>query len=554
MKKIALLILFASALTGAYAQMSHGPGPKAPGTRREAPILQGLGNHTFPVSTQNATAQRLIDQGLTLNYAFNHAEAHRSFAHAADWDKDLAMAYWGQALALGPHINAAMDDANVPVAWKALQRAIELKSNATPRERAFIDALAKRYGPTPVKDRTPLDTAYAEAMRSLVKQYPEDSDALTLCAEALMNLHPWDYWKKDGSAQPWTQEFVDLLEKALKIDPMHPGALHLYIHAVESSTDPFRASDEADRLQHLTPAAGHLVHMPGHIYVRTGRYADASRSNELAIKADDDYAAQCKRQGIYPLMYMPHNWHFLWFSRTFEGKSKLALEAAREMAKRIDVKLMVTPGMEGLQHLYASPIYGLARFGKWDEVLREPEPAKDAVYVQAAWRFARGLAHLRKGNDAAAEPEIKALEALVGDPRMKAILLDGMCPSEHLFGIALNVLKGERAALAKDFPTAIAALTKAVEMEDENPYMEPAYWTHNTRTVLGAVLIEAGRATDAEAVYLKDLQNNPENGWSLFGLSQAYSKQGKNVEAAKALARYKLAWKEADVELSSSRK
>lgn len=555
MKKVISLFLIMGACAFTGAQMSHaGDGIRPQDISRQAPILQGLGFHTFPVSTKNPTAQKLIDQGLVLNYAFNHAEAHRSFAHAADWDPTLAMAHWGQALALGPHINAAMDDANVPKAWDALQKAIKLMGNATSREKAFIGALAKRYSPTPMKDRSALDKAYAEAMREVVKQFPEDPDALTLCAESLMNLHPWDYWKKDGTAQPWTQEFVDMLEKALRLDPMNPGALHLYIHAVESSPDPFRASDEADRLQYLTPAAGHLVHMSGHIYVRTGRYAEASLSNELAIKADDDYLAQCRRQGIYPLMYMPHNWHFLWFSRTFEGKSKQAMEAAREMAKRIDAKLMVQPGMEGLQHLYSSPIYGLARFGLWDEALQEPAPTQDAVYVRGAWHFARGLAFIRKQRVKEAETEIKALETLIVDPKLKAIVLDGMCPADHLFGIALNVLRGELAASAKDYPTAIAHLTKAVEMEDQNLYMEPAYWAHNTRTVLGAVLVEAGKGTEAEAVYLKDLANNPENGWSLFGLARAYELQGKPVEAARARARFKLAWKGADMELASSRK
>lgn len=553
MKRVSSLFFLAFAACMAGAQMTHsglGENPSIVG--RQAPILQGLGNHMFPVSTKDGTAQRLVNQGLTLNYAFNHAEANRSFTYASDWDKELAMAFWGQALSLGPHINAAMDDANVPKAWDALQSAIKLAGNATPREQAFIKALAKRYGPTPVKDRSSLDQAYAAAMRELVKEYPEDSDALTLCAESLMNLHPWDYWKKDGSAQPWTQEFVDMLEKALRIDPNHPGALHLYIHAVEASPDPYRASDEADRLQYLTPAAGHLTHMPGHIYIRTGRYAEAALSNELATKADDDYLAQCKRQGIYPLMYMPHNWHFLWFARTFEGKSKQAMDAAREMAKRIDPKLMVQTGMEGLQHLYSSPIYALARFGRWDEALTEPEPEKDALYVRGVWHFARGLALVRKGGDS--QKEIQALEAIQANTKLKAIVLDGMCPADHIMATALAVLKGEQAAQAKDYVKAIEHLTKAVEMEDANLYMEPAYWTHTTRLVLGAVLIDAGKPGDAERVYQEDLKRNPENGWALFGLAQAYEKQGRKVEAAKAKARFQLAWKDADVQLTSSRK
>ena len=535
------------------SQMNHAVPSGRTVQNRAAPILEGLGNHSFPVSTKNATAQRLVNQGLVLNYAFNHAEAHRSFRFAADWDPSLAMAHWGQALSLGPHINAAMDDANVPKAWEALQKAIQLKSGATDRERAFIDALAKRYSATPVKDRTPLDQAYAEAMREVVKQFPEDSDALTLCAESLMNLHPWDYWKKDGTAQPWTQEFIDLLERALKLDPMNPGALHLYIHAVEASPDPYRASDEADRLQYLTPAAGHLVHMPGHIYIRTGRYADAAKSNDLAIKADDDYLAQCRRQGIYPLMYMPHNWHFLWFANSFEGKSKLGMEAAREMAKRIDKSMMVQPGMEGLQHLYASPLYGMARFGHWDAILKEPEPAKDALYVRSVWHFARGLAMVRKKDFAGANVELTALENLRSEPRLKAIVLDGMCPAERLFGIASNILRAEMNAAEGRHEAAINLLRQAVAWEDENNYMEPAYWTHNSRLVLGAVLLESGRADEAATVYLEDLKNNPENGWALYGLMKVREAQGRTVEAAKLKSRFELAWKAADLKLTSSR-
>jgi hypothetical protein len=344
------------------------------------------------------------------------------------------------------------------------------------------------------------------------------------------------------------------LEKALKIDPMHPGALHLYIHAVESSPDPYRGSDEAERLLKLAPAAGHLVHMSGHIYIRTGRYADASMANELAIKADDDYAAQCKRQGLYPLMYMPHNWHFLWFARSFEGKAKQGMEAAREMARRMNAKLMVQPGMEAMQHLYASPLYGMARYGLWDEMLKEPEPVKDALYVRGIWHFGRGLAFVRKGDEAAATKEIEALSALRSSEKMKAIMIDGMCPAERLMGIALNIVKGELAATKKEYDKAIGFLQEAVALEDQNPYMEPAYWSHSSRLVLGAVLIEAGKAAEAEAVYLEEMKSWPENGWALYGLFKAYEKQGKRTEAARAKARFELAWKDADLSLTSSRK
>lgn len=554
MKRLLILVPITLAHTVGTAQMSHGPTPKSSSTDTRAPILQGLGNHMFPVSTANATAQKLVNQGLLLNYAFNHAEAYRSFTHALEWDKDLAMAHWGRALSLGPHINAAMDAANVPKAWEALQAAIKLQDKATPREKALIRALSKRYVATATSDRSALDAAYAEAMREVVKEYPNDSDALTLCAESLMNLHPWDYWRKDGSPQPWAPEFLGLLEKALAIDPMHPGALHLYIHAVEASPDPYRGTAAADRLQHLTPAAGHLVHMPGHIYIRTGRYEDAANSNLLAIKADDSYLAQCKQQGIYPLMYVPHNWHFLWFARSFQGKSKAGMDAANEMARRIDQKLMVQTGMESMQHLFAAPLYGMARFGLWEDALKAPEPAKDALYVRGVWHFARGLALIRKGSATQAAQEIAALEALRADPKVQAIAIDGMCPAERLMGIGLHILKGEQAAAAKNYDEAVKQLQMAVDLEDQNPYMEPAYWAHSARLVLGAVLVEAGRGEEAEKVYLQDLKSNPENGWALFGLAQAFEKQGRPVEAAKAKARFQLAWNGADLTLASSRK
>ncbi len=315
-----------------------------------APLLEGLGDYHVPITTDVPRAQRFFDQGMVLAYGFNHAEAERSFREAARLDPACAMCYWGVALVLGPNINAAMEDENVPKAYEALQQALALADRANDQERAFIEALTKRYAPEPVEDRTSLDVAYAEAMRGLARRYADDPGALTLLAEALMDVHPWDFWTKQGAAQPWTPEILATLETALKLNLHHPGANHLYIHAVEASPHPQRAEPHADRLGGIAPGAGHLVHMPAHIYLRIGRYHAASTANEKAIVADQDYVTQCHAQGLYPIAYMPHNRHFLWATATLEGRSAVAIGSAREMAEHIDAEMMRAPGMGTLQH------------------------------------------------------------------------------------------------------------------------------------------------------------------------------------------------------------
>src|SRR5439155_693950 len=370
-----------------------------------APRLQKLGNHAFPVSTKNPQAQLFMNQGLNLSYAFNHAEAGRAYREAERLDPHLAIAYWGEALALGPNINAPMDPATEPKALAAIQKAIALKSQASPREQAVIDALTQRYSGR-AEDRKARDRAYADAMRTVHQQFPDDPDIAMLYVESVMDLRPWGYWTRDGTPYERTAEIVGLTEQIIARNPQHPGALHLYIHLMEAYA-PFKAEAAADRLQTLMPAAGHMVHMPAHIYQRVGRYADAARSNELAIAADEDYISQCRAQGLYPMAYYPHNLHFLWFAATAEGRSQMAIEAARKAASKVDDEtLKAVPLLAGFRVV---PYYALTRFGKWDEMLREPEPPPTSAYLRGMWHYTRGTAFLGKGQTDSAEQEFGKL-------------------------------------------------------------------------------------------------------------------------------------------------
>jgi tetratricopeptide (TPR) repeat protein len=513
-----------------------------------APRLQKLGSHVFPVSTKNRQAQLFMNQGLNLTYAFNHAEAGRAFREAARLDPNLAMAYWGEALVLGPNINAPMGaDAEAP-ALAAIQKAVSLKSHASAREQAYIDALVNRYSGR-AEDRTARDRAYADAMRKVQQQFPDDLDAATLYVESMMDLRPWGYWTRDGHPYEGTAEIVALTEKIMARNPQHPGALHLYIHLVEAN-DAGKAEPAADRLITLMPAAGHMVHMPAHIYQRVGRYADAARSNELAIAADEDYISQCRAQGLYPMAYYPHNLHFLWFAATADGRSKLAIESARKTASRVDDETLKAVSI--LAGFRVVPYFALTRFGKWDEMLREPEPPATSAYLQGMWHYARGISFVAKGQTEKAEEELAKLNETLKDKSLDGPLFS-LNTARAVISIAPEVLGGEIAAAKKDYDGAVSRLEKAVRLEDALVYTEPAEWHYPPRHALGAILLEAGRPAEAETVYWEDLRRNRENGWSLFGLMQALKAQGKNTDAALVEARLKKAWSRADVSLSASR-
>ena len=513
-----------------------------------APRLQKLGTHVFPVSTKNKQAQLFMNQGLGLSYAFNHAEAGRAYREAARLDPNLAMAYWGDALALGPNINAPMDPANEPKALEVIQKAVALKAKASPREQALIDALTQRYSGR-AEDRKARDAAYADAMRKVHLQFPDDQDITMLYVESVMDLRPWGYWTRDGTPYERTPEIVTLTEQVIARNPQHPAALHLYIHLMEAYQAE-KAEAAADRLLTLMPAAGHMVHMPAHIYQRVGRYADAARSNELAIAADEDYISQCRAQGLYPMAYYPHNLHFLWFAATAEGRSKLAIEAARKAASQVnDETLKAVPLLAGFRVV---PYFALTRFGKWDEMLREPEPPATSAYMAGVWHYARGTAFLGKGQIDSADQEFAKLDQTMADKSLDQPLFSPNT-GHQVLSIAREVLAGGIAAAKKDYDRGVAHLERAVRLEDALVYTEPSEFHYPPRHALGAVLLEANRPAEAETVYWEDLKRNRDNGWALFGLMQALKAQGKNEDAALVEARFKKAWAKADVTLISSR-
>jgi tetratricopeptide (TPR) repeat protein len=514
-----------------------------------APRLQNLGAHTFPVSARNRDAQAFMNQGLNLAYAFNHAEARRAFREAARLEPELAMAYWGQALVLGPNINALMEPNEEPQAHELVQKAVSLKGRASSREQAYIDALAERYTGR-AADRQPRDAAYADAMRRVHERFPDDLDAAMLYVESVMDLRPWGYWQRDGAPHARTNDIVALTERVLARNPKHPGAVHMYIHLMEGTSTPEKAEQAADTLLTLMPAAGHMVHMPAHIYQRVGRYADAIKSNQLAVAADEDYITQCRAQGLYPMAYYPHNIHFLWFAATADGQSKLAIQSARQLASKIDDDtLKNVPLTAGFRMV---PYYALTRFGRWDEMLNEPEPPAFSAVLRAVWHYARGLSFVAKNQVPQAEQELRRLIALTTDPSMKDALFSPN-PASAIIAPAPAVLAGEIAAARGEYDLAISQLDRAVRLEDSLVYTEPSEFHLPPRLALGAVLLQAGRAAEAETVYWEDLRRNRENGWALFGLLQALRAQNKSADAALTESRFKAAWSRADVTLTASR-
>ena len=522
------------------------PGPGQP----LAPRLQNLGVHTFKVTTKSARAQLFINQGLNLAYGFNHAEAARSFAEAARLDPRCAMAYWGHALVLGPNINAPMDPEAEPKAYELVQRAVALKAGASPRERAYIDALAVRYTGK-AEDRAKADRAFADAMRKLVASYPTDLDARTMYAESLMDLRPWNYWTRDGEPYEETLEIQRALEHVLDRNRNHPGALHYWIHLWEPTDTPERAEAEADRLLPLMPGAGHIVHMPAHIYMRVGRHADVVKSNQMAVKADEDYISQCRAQGLYPLGYYPHNIHFIWMGATASGQRKVALDAARKVANAIPAEALGTVPI--LQGFLVVPYWAMVRFAQWEDILNDKGPRHDTPFTRGAWRFARAMALTATGRLSDAEQELAELKKVVGDPTLKAQVTFSNNSGVAILRIAPEVVAGEIAAKRKDWDRAVLHLDRAIRYEDSLIYQEPPDWHAPVRQNLGAVLLEAGRADEAEAVFWEDLKKNPGNGWSLLGLTQALEAQGKKEDAARVRKRFEEAWKESDFKPSAAR-
>jgi len=516
-----------------------------------APVFKGLGSHHMPISTRNPKTQAFFDQGVNLLFGFNHAEAIRSFREAARLDPDCAMCWWGMAEALGPNINLPMPSDAVAPAMQALQRAQALAPKASPREQAWIAALSARYSQDPKADRHALDEAWAEAMGKLWRDHPEDLDAGTFYAEAMMDTQPWDYWQTDGvTPKGHGGEIVQTLEAVLRQAPEHPGALHLYIHAVEASTTPERAEHAADVLLKLMPDAGHIVHMPSHIYYRVGRYDDAVRANELAAKVDETYIAACRAQGFYPVGYYGHNIHFLWTSAEMQGRYQTAIGAARRLVKAVDAVNMarqLTPA-----ELYVfTPVATQLRFGKWKAVLAERAPPSGLTLDVGVWTYARGFAHANTGNLKAARADRDKLAALI-----KADFSHyepfGI-PAPQMLQVSLALLDGEIARTSGDLPGAVAAFRKAQALELALPYTEPPYWHQPVSHLLGAALLQAKQPAEAEAVYRESLKVYRDDGWALFGLAQALQAQGKDADAAHVRADFTSAWRMSDTKLESSR-
>lgn len=536
----------------ARAHTHHLPaegGAGGTGGSNAAPALLDLGSHTFPVTTRNKLAQRYMNQGLNLSYGFNHAEAGRAFREAARLDPSLGMAYWGQALVLGPNINAPMPPEEEGPALKLIQKAASLKAQASPREQALIAALEKRYTGNP-DQRKANDRAYADAMRQVHARFPDDLDIAMLYVESVMDLNSWGYWMRDGYPMAGTTEIVALTESVMHRNPIHPGAVHFYIHLVEPTSTPERGEVAADTLLGLMPAAGHMIHMPSHIYLRVGRYADAIKSNQLAIAADEKYLAQRHASGIYPVVYTPHNIHFLWAAATMDGQSQLAIDAARKVASTIDDAALEQ--MPATAIFRVVPYWAYARFGRWNQILQESAPPSTSAFLKGGWHYVRGLAFAATRQLSQAEKELAALREIVKGPGLDMPLISPNT-ARVVLSIGPEVLAGEIALARGQFDSAIAHLERAVHLEDGLAYTEPPEWQAPARLTLGAMLLEAGRPAEAETIYWEDLQRNRNNGWALYGLLQALHVQNKNDRAALVEARFKEAWKRADVQLNSSR-
>ncbi len=524
-------------------------GPAAPAaaaampsaSESDPPLLKGLGTLTYRISTSSALAQRYFDQGLRLAWGFNHAEALRAFRKAQKLDPDCALCYWGEAWALGPNINVPMDKEAVAPALAASAKAKSLAARAQPNERALIDAIVARYSAEPKDDRGELDAAFADSLRRAAQRFPQDLEIAAIHADALMNTSPWDYWEAGGSRLKGNvAALVTTLEQVLAKKPDHPGAIHLYIHAVEASTDARRAEPYADRLGKLMPGAGHIVHMPSHIYYRMGRYKDALAVNRVAARVDEAYIARFKPAGVYPAGYYPHNVHFVMVSAQMGGDARTVIEAAKKLAGIVPDELAKAVPL--LLPIKAAPYYAHAQFDGAAAILALRDPGADFPYVQAAWHYARGLALSQQRADAAgAARELAAIEHIARTADFKA-MQEASIPGKEVVTIAAHVLRARIAQPRNDLDAAVRDLEAAVSLQDALPYMEPPYWYYPVRQTLGALLALKGEHQRARDVFRDSLAKTPNNGWALYGLAQTYARQGLEREARAVERHLARAW------------
>lgn len=537
MRSIALLSLTALLISCAPSDSTQ--------SSYTVPLYDNLGDHHRSITTESATAQNYFDQGLRLVYAFNHAEAIRAFEQAVELDPACAMCYWGIGYASGPNINAAMEDDAAEKALQATRSAVELKDSATPIETGMIDALALRYSDAPGAERAALDSAYADAINELATRYPEDDDLATFAAESRMLLRPWDYWTSEKEPRPGTETILALLEGVIDRNPDHAGACHFYIHAVEAAY-PERGVACAERLPGLMPGAGHLVHMPAHVYIRVGRYGDAVDANVHAVHADEAFIEDQNPDGLYRHGYYPHNYHFMAFAAMMSGRDQQAIEAARSVAQTLSFE-----AARDIYFLESGPAYpqlALMTFGRWEETLEEPLPSEDLPSAAGLAHYARGIAFAALGQRAEAEAALERLREFAAVRAEAAVN-----PASEMLPIAIHALQAEIALRSGDPATAVTHFEAARDLEDAMLYDEPPVWFYPIRHSLGRAHLEAGDPVGAETVYREDLARFPENGWSLFGLEQALRAQGRNDEADAVSERFERAWQGATVTLTASR-
>jgi len=507
----------------------------------EPPLWTGLGSVTYKISTTNERAQAYFDQGLRLAYAFNHGEAQRAFRMAQKLDPNCAMCFWGEALVLGPNINLPMQEDALAPAYAAAQKAKALAGNASPREQALINALAARYGSDPKAARPPFDAAYASEMAKVAKQFPDDDEIATFYAEAVMDLSPWNYWKPGGrEPNPQSVPIVPTLERVLARNPTHPGAIHYYIHAVEASDRPKRAEPYADRLRGAIPGAGHLVHMPSHIYYRVGRYLDALKDNKTAVDVDEKYLADAKApMGVYRLGYYPHNVHFVMASAQLAGDGQTVIAAAEKLGQLIPNE--AARGIAMVQPVKAAPYFAHAQFSTPETILALPDPGDAIPYIKAMWLYARGVALAQRRDSAGAAAAADAIGTIERTADFK-LLNESNVPAQEVLRIAQTLILARIAQANSDYRTAVVRFARAAAMQDALPYTEPPYWYYPIRQSLAAALLQAGRYAEAEQQFQRALTRAPANGWSYYGLAELYKARGNADAARKAEADLSKTW------------